>query len=130
VLSTVVPRLAPGDSVQVAFAVLAAPTLAQLQTAAQAAQATFQTALAAAPVAKSIAWQLFPNPSHDVVRVQLPGNFGPATVQVFTTQGQLVSQAALAAGGGSLSVAALPPGLYVVRVAGAAGSLWQRLARE
>ncbi len=130
VLSTVVPRLAPGASVRVAFAVLAAPTLAQLQAAAQAASAVYQAVLATAPVAKNVDWQLFPNPARDVVQVQLPGSFGPASVQVFTTQGQLVSQAALAAGGGSLSVAALPPGLYVVRIAGAAGSLWQRLARE
>jgi serine protease len=130
VLSTVVPRLAPGDSVQVAFAVLAAPTLTQLQAAAQAASTVYQTVLATAPIAKNVDWQLFPNPSHGVVRVQLPGSFGPATVQVFTSQGQLVSQATLAAGGGSLSVVALPPGLYMVRVTGTAGSLWQRLARE
>ena len=42
VLSTVVPRLAPGDSVQLAFAVLVAPTLAQLQAAAQAASTSFE----------------------------------------------------------------------------------------
>jgi subtilisin family serine protease len=130
VLSTVVPRLAPGDSVLVSFAVLAAPTLAQLQTAAVAANAAYQTVLAAAPVAKMVDWQLFPNPTRDVVQVQLPRSFGPATVRVFNTQGQLVSQAALVAGGGPVSLAALAPGLYVVRVTGAAGSLWQRLARE
>ena len=130
VLSTVVSRLAPGDSVRVAFAVLAAPTLAPLQTAAQAANSVYQTVLATAPVAKTVDWQLFPNPTRDLVRVQLPGSFGPATVQVFNTRGQLVSQAAVAAGGGPVSLAALAPGLYVVRVTGAAGSLWQRLARE
>jgi len=130
VLSTVVPRLAPGDSVRVAFAVLAAPTLAQLQTAAQAANSVYQTVLATAPVAKTVDWQLFPNPAHDAVRVQLPGSFGPATVRVFNTQGQLVSQAAVPVGGGPVSLAALAPGLYVMRVTGAAGSLWQRLARE
>jgi len=75
-------------------------------------------------------WQLFPNPSRDVVRLQLPGSFGPVMVQVFNTQGQLVTQAALPAGGGVMNLAALAPGLYVVRATGAAGSLHQRLARE
>lgn len=130
VLSTVVPRLAPGDSVRVAFAVLAAPTLAQLQAAAQAASAVYQTVLPTMPIAKAIEWQLFPNPARDAVRVQLPGSFGPATVQVFSTQGQLVSQAALAAGGGTVNLATLAPGLYVVRVMGPGGSLWQRLAHD
>jgi subtilisin family serine protease len=130
VLSTVVPRLAPGDSVRVAFAVLAAPTLTQLQAAAQAASAVYQTVLPTTPVAKNVDWQLFPNPARDAVRVQLPGSFGPATVQVFNTQGQLVWQAALSAGGGAINLANLAPGLYVVRVAGASGSLWQRLARD
>jgi serine protease len=130
VLSTVVPRLAPGDSVRVAFAVLAAPTLTQLQAAAQAANTVYQTVLATAPVAKAVDWQLFPNPARDVVQVQLPGSFGPATVQLFNAQGQVVARAALPAGGGALNVAALAPGLYVARVTGAAGSLWQRLARE
>ncbi len=130
VLSTVVLRLAPGDSVRVAFAVLAAPTLLQLQAAAQAASAVYQTALPTAPTAKAVEWQLYPNPARDVVRVQLPGGFGPATVQLFNTRGQLVSQSALAAGGGSVGLANLTPGLYVVRVTGAGGNLWQRLARD
>ncbi|HET9503680.1 MAG TPA: S8 family peptidase [Hymenobacter sp.] len=130
VLSTLVPRLAPGDSVRVAFAVLAAPTLAQLQAAAQAASAVYQTALPTTPTAKVVEWQLYPNPARDAVRVQLPGSFGPATVRIFSAQGQLVSQAALAAGGGSVNLASLAPGLYVVRVTGAGGSLWQRLARD
>ena len=41
VVSTRVPRLAPGDSVTVAFALLAAPTLPELQVAAQAATAAY-----------------------------------------------------------------------------------------
>ena len=41
VVSTLVPRLAPGDSTTVAFALLAAPTLSELQEAAQAATAAY-----------------------------------------------------------------------------------------
>ncbi|MGI4862299.1 MAG: S8 family peptidase [Janthinobacterium lividum] len=130
VLSTVVPRLAPGDSTKITFAVLAAPTLAELQTAAQAASALYQTVLATAPIAKSIEWQLFPNPAREVVQVQLPGSFGAATIQVFNAQGQLVTKAVLPTGGGALNLAALAPGLYVVQATGTAGSYWQRLVRE
>ena len=130
VLSTVVPRLAPGDSVRVAFAVLAAPTLAELQAAGQAASSVYQTVLATAPVAKAVDWQIFPNPSHDIVQIQLPNSFGPATVQVFNTQGQLMTRTALPAGGGTVNLSALAPGLYVVQATGATGSLWQRLTRE
>ncbi|RZK61767.1 MAG: T9SS type A sorting domain-containing protein, partial [Hymenobacter sp.] len=130
VLSTVVPRLAPGDSTKVTFAVLAAPTLAELQTAAQAANTLYQSVLATAPATRATEWQLFPNPAREVVQVQLPGSFGAATVQVFTAQGQLMARAAVPAGGGPVSLAALVPGFYLVRVTGGAGSLWQQLVRE
>ncbi|RYY20750.1 MAG: T9SS type A sorting domain-containing protein [Cytophagaceae bacterium] len=130
VLSTVVPRLAPGDSTTVAFAVLAAPTLAELQAAAQAASALYQVALAAAPATRAVEWQLFPNPAREAVQVQLPSSFGVATVQVFTAQGQLAERATLPAGGGPVSLAALAPGFYLVRATGASGSVWRQLVRE
>ncbi|RZK33260.1 MAG: T9SS type A sorting domain-containing protein [Hymenobacter sp.] len=86
--------------------------------------------LATAAASQPAGWRVFPNPGRDQVRVQLPAAFGPATVQVFNMQGQLVAQAQLPLEGGELSVAALAPGLYLVRASGASGSLWQRLARE
>ncbi|RZK24083.1 MAG: T9SS type A sorting domain-containing protein [Hymenobacter sp.] len=131
VLSTVVPKIAPGDSATVTFAVLAAPSLAELQAAAQAATSAYQTTVLAATTASQPAgWQVFPNPSRDQVRVQLPAAFGPATVQIFSIQGQLVAQARIPAEGGVLNVATLVPGLYMVRASGASGNLWQRLVRE
>jgi serine protease len=131
VLSTVVPKLAPGDSATVTFAVLAAPSLAELQAAAQAASSAYQTTvLATASTSQPAGWQVFPNPSRDQVRIQLPAAFGPATVQVFNVQGQLVAQAKMPAEGGTLSLAVLAPGLYMVHASGGGGNLWQRLVRE
>jgi len=131
VVSTLVPRLAPGDSVTVAFAVLAAPTLAELQASAQAAAAVYQQQVLA--VAKPLApagWQLYPNPVRSQLQVRIPLAVGAATVQVYDTQGRLVASEVLPAGGGAVALAALAPGLYVVRVQGATGNWAQRISRE
>jgi len=128
VVSTLVPRLAPGDSATVAFAVLVAPTLPELQAAAQAAAAGYQQALAARPTAAGTSWQLYPNPTAGRVRIALPASLGPATAQVLDALGRPVATARLAAGGGELSLTSLAPGLYVVRILGT--SLMQRVVRE
>ncbi|MGI4760284.1 MAG: S8 family serine peptidase [Janthinobacterium lividum] len=129
VVSTLVPRLAPGDSATVTFAVLVAPTLAELQAAAQAATAIYQQALATAPAAvASPTWQLYPNPTTGRVHINLPASLGPATVQVLDVLGRLVASAALPAGGGELSLAPLARGLYLVRIVGT--SLVQRVVHE
>ncbi len=131
VVSTLVPRLAPGDSTTVVFAILAAPTLAELQAAAQAAAATYQQQVLA--VARPLApagWQFYPNPAQSQLQVRLPTNLGPATVQIYDTQGRLAAQAALPPGGGPVALAALAPGLYVVRVLAATGSWTQRISHE
>jgi len=131
VVSTLIPRLAPGDSVTIAFAVLAAPTLAELQASAQAAAAVYQQqVLAVAKPLAPIGWQLYPNPVHSQLQVGTPLAVGAAMVQVYDTQGRLVASEVLPAGGGAVALAALPPGLYVVRVQGAAGSWAQRISRE
>jgi hypothetical protein len=129
VVSTLVPRLAPGDSATVAFALLVAPTLAELQAAAQAATATYQQALAAVPATTaSLAWQLYPNPTTGRLHINLPPSLGPATAQVLDALGRSVASAALPSGGGSLSLAPLARGLYLVRIVGT--SLVQRVVRE
>ncbi|AMR29306.1 hypothetical protein A0257_20855 [Hymenobacter psoromatis] len=130
VVSTLVPRLAPGDSATVTFAVLAAPTLAELQAAAQAATAAHQQVLATARPAAPPGWQLYPNPAQSQLQVRLPVSAGAATLQVFDSQGKLAAQFALPAGGGAVVLAALPPGLYVVRVQAATGSWTQRISHE
>jgi serine protease len=129
VVSTLVPRLAPGDSATVAFALLVAPTLAELQAAAQAATATYQQALAAAPAAvASLPWQLYPNPTTGRLHIALPASLGPVTAQVLDALGRPVASAALPGGGGELSLAPLARGLYLVRIVGT--SLVQRVVRE
>jgi len=129
VVSTLVPRLAPGDSATVAFAVLVAPTLPELQAAAQATAATYQQALATAPAAAaSPAWQLYPNPTSGRLHIILPPGLGPATVQVLDALGRPVASAALPSGGGELNLASLARGLYLVRIVGT--SLVQRVVRE
>ena len=128
VVSVLVPRLAPGDSVAVAFALLVAPTLAELQAAAQAAAAMYQQVLPALPPARGAGWQVYPNPTAGRLHVALPAQLGSATVEITNALGQLVATTALPPGGGDLSLAALPPGLYVVRVAGT--NLVQRIVRQ
>jgi len=130
-LSTMIPRLAPGDSATVAFAVLAAPTLAELQAAATAATAAYVPSqpLAAAP-ATATTWQVYPNPSAGLVRVVLPPGFGAATARVLNALGQEVARQPLGAAGGELRLGALAVGVYTLRISGASGSLVQRLVRE
>ena len=131
VLSTQVPHLTPGDSATVAFAVLAAPTLAELQAAADAAKAAYvpPRPLATAP-ASAAAWQAYPNPSTGLVQVVLPTGFGAATAQVLNALGQEVVRQPLGAAGGELRLDALAVGVYTLRVSGANGSLVRRLVRE
>ena len=129
VVSTLVPRLAPGDSATVAFAVLAAPTLVELQAAAQAATAAYkQQVLAVTPAAASAAWQLYPNPTNGLLYIVLPLNLGVVTAQVLDALGRPVAMAELPSGGGKLSLQALAPGLYVVRIVGT--NLLQRVVLE
>jgi subtilisin family serine protease len=128
VVSTLVPRLAPGDSATVTFAVLVAPTLASLQAAAQAATAAYQQALPTLPAAAAGAWQLYPNPTAGRLRVALPASLGPATVQVLDALGRPVVTASLPTGGGDLDLTPLARGLYVVRLVGS--SLAQRVVRQ
>lgn len=129
VVSTLVPRLAPGDSVSVAFALLVAPTLAELQAAAQAAAAAYQQqVLAVAAPPAPAGWQVFPNPTAGRVYVGLPAGLGSAAVQIINALGQVVGMATLPAGGGDVSLAGLARGVYVLRVTGA--GLTQRVVRD
>ena len=128
VLSARVARLAPGDSVAVAFAILAAPSLAELQAAAAAAQQAYQQVLAAAAPTAGAGWQVYPNPTAGPLRVVLPPAFGPAAVEVLNELGQPVRRLALPAGGGPLELTGLPAGLYLLRAAGPGGQLVRRVA--
>lgn len=133
VLSTLVPRLAPGDSATVAFAVLAAPTLPELQAAAQAATAAYAPSqpLATSPAwAPTPVWQVYPNPSRGLVRVELPWDFGPGTAQLLDALGRQVSRQWLGPLGGELRFSALPAGIYTLRVVGHGRTLVRQLVKE
>jgi serine protease len=79
-------------------------------------------------VAGPATWQLYPNPTAGRLRVALPASVGPATAQVLDALGRPVATVSLPSGGGEMSLAALPPGIYVVRIIGT--SLAQRVVRE
>jgi subtilisin family serine protease len=129
VVSALVPRLAPGDSATVAFAVLVAPTLPELQAAAQAAASAYQQALPTLPAAGYSPGQAYPNPTRGILHISLPPG-GAATARVLDALGRVVAQAGVRAGGGDISLAGLPPGLYVLRVTGPGGTFTQRIVRE
>jgi serine protease len=131
VVSTRIPKLAPGDSTTVTFAVLAAPSLAELQAAAQAATSAYaQQVLATVPTAGYPLGQAYPNPSRGTLHISLPPGGGTSTAQLLDALGRVVVQAGLRAGGGDISLAGLSPGLYVLRVVGPGGTFTQRIVRE
>ncbi|QJX47908.1 S8 family serine peptidase [Hymenobacter taeanensis] len=129
VTGAAIPRLAPHDSVVVAFAVLAAPSLAQLQTTAEAAQSRYSLLLPVrAPLAKA-GIQLYPNPSNGRVQLVLPSSLGSARVQVISALGQVVLSQSVTSGASTLlNLTQQAAGIYVVQVATAAGVFSQRLA--
>ncbi|WP_167855059.1 S8 family peptidase [Hymenobacter wooponensis] len=120
-------RLAPGDSVVVAFAVLAAPSLAQLQAAAEAAQSRYSQVLPVRAAAAPAGLQLYPNPTTGQVQLVLPTGLGPATVQVLSALGQAVLRQSVAPGTTQLDLSHQAAGMYLVRISTAAGVISQRI---
>ncbi|OGX84314.1 hypothetical protein BEN47_02820 [Hymenobacter lapidarius] len=123
VVGTRLVRLAPGDSTTVAFAVLAASSLLQLQAAADAAAQAYTTLLPSRLAVLALGFNVYPNPTAGPLQVELPPQFGLQEIRIFNTLGQLVGQQT---GGGStvtLSLAGLAPGLYTVRALGAGSVL-------
>jgi len=127
VLGAALSRLAPADSTVVAFAVLAAPTLVQLQAAADAAQTRYNQVLPVRPALAASAWQLYPNPASSKVRVEVPASFGGREVRLLNPLGQLLRRAVMLSNTALLDVSGLPAGMYIVRVHGTIGELARRL---
>ncbi|WP_073283140.1 S8 family peptidase [Hymenobacter psychrotolerans] len=127
VLGAALPHLAPTDSAVVAFAVLAAPTLAQLQAAADAAQTHYNQVLPTRSPLAAGDWHLYPNPASGQVRVEVPARLGAQRLQLLNSLGQVVQQIVVTGPGTSLDVSGLAAGLYLVRVQGAAGTVVRRL---
>ncbi|GAB3572567.1 hypothetical protein GCM10027345_03940 [Hymenobacter daeguensis] len=123
VVGTRLARLAPGDSATVAFAVLAAPTLAQLQAAADAAATTYATVLPSRPAAALAGFEVYPNPTAGLLRVELPGSFGLLEIRVLNALGQAVLRQPSTSTSTSLNLAGLAPGLYLLRAQGQTGAV-------
>ncbi len=117
------PSLAPGDSATVGFALLAAPTLAQLQAAADAAGLAYATLLPARPAAPVAGFHVFPNPTAGPLRVEVPAGFGLAQVQVLDALGRVVRQQAASGRAAELGLHGLAPGLYTLRALGSGAPL-------
>lgn len=114
-------RLAPRDSVVVAFAVLAAPSLAQLQTTAEVAQARYASVLPVTPTALLTGVQLYPNPTAGRLRLTLPTGLGPATVRVLSALGQTILTQTIPGTGAELNLSGRAAGVYIVQVSTEAG---------
>lgn len=130
VVGAVMPSLAPADSVTVTFAIVAAPTLAQLRTAADDAIVRYTQSHQLLPVKQSAAlagWQLYPNPTTGQVRVDVPANFGGQQVEVLSNLGQVVKQQVLTGSTSTLYLQELPAGVYLVRVHGSTSTLTRRV---
>ena len=123
VISTRLAKLAPGDSTTVAFAMLAAPTLPQLQAAADAAAQAYATLLPSRTAALVVGFHVYPNPTAGPLRVELPHQFGLSEVSIFNTLGQLVLRRADGGSVVQLSLAGFAPGLYTVRAQGTSSVL-------
>ncbi|RSK33899.1 S8 family peptidase [Hymenobacter metallilatus] len=113
VTGAVLAGLAPADSVVVTFAVLAAPSLAQLQQAADAAASRYQQLLPTrSPRAAGLA--LYPNPTTGLAQLTLPA--GTVAVQVLSAVGQVVATYAAPAARLQLDVRGYAAGVYIVHI--------------
>ena len=125
VLGTRLARLAPGDSATVAFAVLVAPTLAQLQAAADAAAQLYATVLPTRAATTVAGFSVYPNPTTGPLRVEVPADFGLREITVRNALGQLVRRQAASGPAAAVGLTGLAPGLYLLRAQGANSVLSQ-----
>jgi hypothetical protein len=116
-------KLAPGDSVTMAFAMLTASTLAQLQAAADASVQAYATLLPTRPAALAASLSAYPNPTNGLLRVEFPPAFGSFEVQVLNMLGQVVLRQVGRSNSTNLDLTNLEPGLYRLRAQGTGGML-------
>ena len=120
-------RVAPGDSVQLVLAVLAAGSLPELEAAADAAQTASAQLLPARPATATASWHVFPNPTTGPLHLEVPAALGAREAQVTDALGRLVRRRPVSGPALGLDLAGLPPGAYTVRVLGAASAALARL---
>lgn len=127
VVGAALGRLAPGDSVVVAFAVLAAPTLAQLQAAADAANTRYQQVLPTRAAAAAPQWQVYPNPATDQLRVVLPAAAPGRRATLLDALGRTVASWPAPAADNQLDISAVAPGVYLLRLSTATDAQLRRV---
>ncbi|WP_216726548.1 S8 family peptidase [Hymenobacter siberiensis] len=129
-VGTRLARLAPGDSTTVAFAVLAAPTLAQLQASADAAATAYATVLPTRSAAlANNTFRVYPNPTSQRLTVVLPA-VAPATqATLLDLTGRAVRRWALPTqqAEATFDLSAIAAGVYVLRIPGTAGTYQQKV---
>ncbi|MBF9224054.1 S8 family peptidase [Hymenobacter ruricola] len=123
VVGTRLARLAPGDSTTVTFALLLAPTLAQLQASADAAAQVYATILPTRLTAPVAGFSVYPNPTVGPLQVELPAQFGAESAQIVNALGQIVRRQPANGRNLNLNLLGLAPGVYTLRVLGASGVL-------
>ena len=123
VVGTRLAKLAPGDSTTVTFVLLAAPTLAQLQAAADAAALAYATLLPTRLSTSAPGFNVYPNPTTGPLQVELPSKFGLLNISVINALGQLVLHQAASGSTVAISLVGLAPGLYTLRAQGSGGIL-------
>ncbi|UPL50142.1 T9SS type A sorting domain-containing protein [Hymenobacter sublimis] len=112
----------------VAFAVLAAPSLAELQVAADAAASRYRQVLPVRSASLPVV-ALYPNPTTGRLQVDLPA--GPATIRVLSVLGQELRVYSVPGGrSAQLDLSAYPSGLYLIQISTAGGTTTQRVVRQ
>lgn len=129
VVGTRLARLAPGDSAVVAFAVLAARSLPELQAAADAARLTYAALLPTRAVAGAPGFAMHPNPTAGPLRIELPAGFGLREIQLLNALGQTVLRRPSSGTSAELDLSGLAPGFYTVRALGTGGVLAHSVVR-
>ncbi|WP_303310935.1 S8 family peptidase [Hymenobacter sp. BT730] len=119
-LGAKIPALAPGDSVMVAFAVLAAGTLDSLLTTSSTAQTWYDGIALPVRPALPTAWQLYPNPTTGLLHLRITATFSAQRVVVLDGVGRTVFQQRWPAQQttATLQLQGLQPGIYMVQLQG------------
>ncbi|OUJ71183.1 hypothetical protein BXP70_22125 [Hymenobacter crusticola] len=128
VVGAAVGKLAPGDSVTVAFAVLGAGSLAELQTSATNAQLTYSgKVLPTREAATAAQWQVYPNPTAGKVRIDVPHAFVGQQLRILNALGQCIRQQPLRSTNTELDLGDCTAGMYILQVQGPTTTLARRV---
>ncbi|MBT9393836.1 S8 family serine peptidase [Hymenobacter sp. NST-14] len=128
VIGARLPYLAPADSATVVFAVLAAPSLAQLQAAADAARTRYQQVLPVRSAATLPGVLVYPNPTAGQLRLTLPG--GLTGVQILSVLGQELGTYSFHQTTATLDLSTYPAGVYLVKIRNGQRTATYRVLRQ